>query len=321
MERGFKYLIDKYNEDGARKTFEDVCVGICQEMYENDAQGVRVEKGDGGIDVIVGNLPHAEKIFQCKFFPDHLGESQKNQIRESFNTVMNLYTMNEWILCVPLVLSQNELMWWSKWKKSKEDEYNIKISIWNGEYIINKLKKYKMYDSLFDDDIRESLEKILDEMSEYKTQVINEIIYGYQDEDNIIQNYQEYIFVKMLESAQIIDVDDCVIDFYNAEISKASSISKDAVNGMKVYKNLRSKINSVWKTQYRLYKQPNDGNELLGKVYQRIEDLDNSTLRSTEDYSLLAKKGILHQLADEKQIGWIENYVEKLMEYMKNYEI
>lgn len=37
----------------------------------------------------------------------------------------------------------------------------------------------------------------------------------------------------------------------------------------------------------------------------------------TSGYSLLAKNGILHQLADEKKLGWIENYLIKLSEYME----
>ena len=59
--------------------------------------------------------------------------------------------------------------------------------------------------------------------------------------------------------------------------------------GKKQYDNLRMKIHSIWKTQYRLYKQPNDGNCLINQTYLRIEDLDSSTLGSSiSDFNLLS---------------------------------
>ena len=79
---------------------------------------------------------------------------------------------------------------------------------------------------------------------------------------------------------------------------------------------LKNKIFSLWQTQYRQFKAESDGNNLLNQTYLRIEDLDSTTLASSSDYSLVAKKGILHQLANEKKIGWIEHYLIKLTKYM-----
>lgn len=123
----------------------------------------------------------------------------------------------------------------------------------------------------------------------------------------------------MLESANILDTDDCKIEFFNAEIARQEGVSKDEVSGLNLYNNLRTKIYSIWKTQYNLHKSTNDGNILLNESYLRIEDLDSTTLASSADYNLLAKKGILHHLANEKKIGWIEDYIIKLSEYIKEY--
>lgn len=105
----------------------------------------------------------------------------------------------------------------------------------------------------------------------------------------------------MLESANILDTDDCKIEFFNAEIARQEGVSKDEVSGLNLYNNLRTKIYSIWKTQYNLHKSTNDGNILLNESYLRIEDLDSTTLASSADYNLLAKKGILHHLANEKK--------------------
>ena len=315
MERGFKYLIDIHGQEGARNVFEEICIQIFQHKYGPEAKAVRLSQGDGGIDVLVGDLPAPRIIYQCKFFPDEIGSSQKKQITDSFETATRNYTPRNWYLCLPLTLDKEELLWWSKWKAERETT-NLKIELCDGSYLIRKLKDYKMYSQIFDDDIRNALQKILEEMTAFKEDVANEIIYGYDYAENIVVVYQDYIFVKMLESANIKDTDACIIDFYNAEIAMYTELSKDAVEGLRIYNNLKNKIHSLWRTQYRIINNSNDGNNLLGNVCQRIEDLD-STMLKTSGYSLLAKNGILHQLADEKKLGWIENYLIKLSEYME----
>ncbi|WP_240187529.1 hypothetical protein [Enterococcus faecium] len=52
------------------------------------------------------------------------------------------------------------------------------------------------------------------------------------------------------------------------------------------------------------------------QTYLRIEDLDSTTLQTTSEYNLLAKKGILHHLANDKKIGWVTDYLKKLSEYV-----
>lgn len=315
MERGFKYLTDKHGEEGARNIFENICVQIFQHEYGPEAKAVRLSQGDGGIDVLVGDLPSPKRICQCKFFPNEIGNSQKKQITDSFEKATSNYSPENWLLCLPLILNKEELLWWSKWKAEREDS-NLKIELYDGSNLIGKLKDFKMYSQVFDDDIRNALQRILNDMSAFKEVVANEIIYGYDDVENIVVDYQDYIFVKMLESANVKDTDACIIDFYNAEIAMHTELSKDAVKGLRTYNNLKNKIHSLWRTQYRLVSDTNDGNNLLGNVYQRIEDMESTVLKASS-YSLLAKNGILHQLADEKKLGWIENYLIKLSEYME----
>ncbi|MBC1557368.1 hypothetical protein HB911_01490 [Listeria booriae] len=150
-----------------------------------------------------------------------------------------------------------------------------------------------------------------------RQRIAEEIIYGIEDIDNIEDEYNDFVFVKMLESAKVTDLNTCKMEYFNAEISMKESISKDELEGLKVYGNLKKKILSVWKTQYRIHKHPSDGNNLLNNTYLRIEDLDSSTLYASGEYSLLSKKGLLHHLANEKQLGWIEDYLNKLTEYMR----
>lgn len=314
MERGFEYLVDVHGEPGARDIFERICTNLFQSMYGPITKSVEVSRGDGGIDVLVGDLPRPQKVYQCKFFLNGLGSSQRQQIKESFKTVTTNYEITDWRLCLPCILTQQDLLWWSKWKHEQSELTGIQIELCDGSYLIHQLKSYDIYEREFDEDIRNQLKIISSELALQKQRVIDEIIYD--DLDGIEDEYNDFIFVKMLESAGIFDTNEYKIDFFNAEISRQESISKDEVEGLRIYSNLKIKILSLWRTQFKIYKSPDNGQNLLLQTYLRIEDLDSTTLLSNPEYNLLAKKGILHQLANEKKIGWITNYLEKLSEYV-----
>lgn len=314
MERGFEYLVDKHGEAGARDIFEKICVNLFQSIYEEEAKSVNPSQGDGGLDVLIGDLPNPDQVCQCKFFLNGLKSSQRQQIIKSFNTVVSKYHIKVWKLCLPCILTQQDLLWWSKWKNEQTEKTGIEIKLCDGSYLIHELKVHEIYDRVFDEDIRNKLNEILVSLNQQKQDILDEIIY--EDIEGIEDQYNDFIFVKMLESAGINNTDDYKTDFFNAEISMQESLSKDEVKGLKIYKNLKLKIFSIWKTQFKMYKSADNGENLLLKTYLRIEDLDSTTLSSTADYSLLAKKGILHQLANDKKLGWVTDYLENLAEYL-----
>lgn len=107
------------NEAGARIAFEDACLLTLSTKYDGEnVHGVRVKQGDGGIDIYVGYLgvePIA--VYQCKFFPDGVSESQKQQIRDSFRTANenDSFQLKSWTLCLPQDLSLGEASWFDGW--------------------------------------------------------------------------------------------------------------------------------------------------------------------------------------------------------------
>lgn len=150
MNRGFKYLVDKYNSDGARSEFEKICWHLTNSLYGSSYQ-IKVQQGDGGIDVFVGNFNSQVMVFQCKFFIDGFADSQKGQIRESFKKCLATLgsSLSTWILCVPVVLTLENQMWWSKWSEEKKQKHGINIELWDENRIISELKKTNLYDEYF----------------------------------------------------------------------------------------------------------------------------------------------------------------------------
>lgn len=314
MERDFRYLRDKYGEAGARDIFEKICVQLFQKKYEN-AYAVQAAPGDDGIDVLVGDLNGQIVVYQCKYFIDGIDDAQKSQIRESYKTVTGKYSVIEWYLCIPILFTVDNHKWWSDWKTRKQQKDKIKIDYFDGSRLLILLKECDMYNNIFDEDVRNALKEIQEHLCSENIRIYNEIIYDINDFSDI--SYDDCIFVKMLESANIFDTAEYKNDFFNAEIVKQKIISKGQNRELLMYKQLLSKLKSVWGTQYNIHKHATDGRELLNNTYLRVEDLDTTTLTANNDISLLAKKGMLHQLADEKRIGWVENYLKVLEAYME----
>ncbi len=143
---GFKALYG--NIAGAREAFEDSCETLYRKKYtEEHVSQVRVKQGDGGIDIFIGELGiEPITVIQCKFFLETFGDSQKSQIRDSFDTAINSnkYELKEWILCIPRVIDIDENSWWFKWKHKKLKEHskdNSFIKLTNGNALIDLFKE------------------------------------------------------------------------------------------------------------------------------------------------------------------------------------
>lgn len=318
MERDFRYLRDMHGAAGAREIFEKICTEWLYAQYGENAHNIRVSQGDAGIDILVGDFSVPITNYQCKFFLDGIGDVQKAQIRESFKTAVDSssYKMKKWILCVPCTLSASEFKWWSEWRAKQEKLYDIDVSLHEGGYLISQLKKYDIYQTAFDDDVRTKLDLILLYFGEEKRKIHEEIIVMLNEMDS--EQYKNMIFVKKLENANIALVDGCKRDFFNAELVEFTIQSKGNPENIRLLNNLKQKVFSLWETQYRRYADDSDGNDLLSRIYERIEDTDTTTLNCSAipEVSLLSKKGILHQWAEECSIGWLKNYKEKLKEYL-----
>jgi hypothetical protein len=97
------YVQSHSNVESARAAFEKDCEALLQALHpEETVRVVRANPGDEGIDVYVGDIGvKAIAVYQCKFFLNGLGKSQKSQIRESFDRAITStnFAANKWVLC------------------------------------------------------------------------------------------------------------------------------------------------------------------------------------------------------------------------------
>ena len=124
------YVIKNANIEGARASFEVDCATLFRAIFpEDDVRRVDVRRGDGGIDILIGNIGvEPITVVQCKFFLNEFGNSQHQQISKSFKTALESpeYKVKEWILCIPGILDLKQNLWWSNWVTDQIALYNLK---------------------------------------------------------------------------------------------------------------------------------------------------------------------------------------------------
>lgn len=127
---------------GAREKFEDLAFDLIK-ADEPRAQKVRVSQGDGGIDAHVSDLsdPGGVHVYQCKFFPRGLKDTQKGQIRESFKRCRDSkdYKLKHWTLCLPVDLSLPERLWFERWRDDQKSSGVVIDDPWGSSILENLL--------------------------------------------------------------------------------------------------------------------------------------------------------------------------------------
>jgi hypothetical protein len=94
--------------------------------------------GDEGIDVFVGDSIDSEiDLYQCKYFVNAIGRSQKRQIASSLETVADKSNIKSYTLCIPRNLTPSEL----RWVQDLTDKHR-KVELWDGSKIESLVMKY-----------------------------------------------------------------------------------------------------------------------------------------------------------------------------------
>jgi hypothetical protein len=172
-----RHLEILYGVIGAREKFEDMTVQLIRS--ENPSvDRVRVFRGDGGIDAFDGGLtdPSGVDVYQVKYFPEKIDDSQKNQIRDSFKRVRENtdFVTRSWTLCLPIDMSIEERKWLDDWK-SKQAGSGITIRpVWGATKIQSLLlmdENRNIRESFFQQENPQQLR----EMSDRLQKILNEI--------------------------------------------------------------------------------------------------------------------------------------------------
>jgi hypothetical protein len=128
---------------GQREIFEDICRKVVR-VEHPCTRSLREHKGDHGIDFFVGDLQTGIDVYQVKFFREEVGDSQRAQIRESYDRILEKKEhVKSWTLMLPLELSYEEMQWFERWEKKKDHD----IRLVTGFQLEEKLKRPEYRDA------------------------------------------------------------------------------------------------------------------------------------------------------------------------------
>jgi hypothetical protein len=219
MQRSWQGFVELYgNLEGARAAFEPACESLFRKLYpDKNVKTVAVKKGDGGIDIFIGELGvEPITVIQCKFFLSIFAEAQQAQVRESFKTAIEAtdYELKDWILCVPSEFPIDEASWWSKWKSKMVKENNKSddfISLKNGNELIELMKFHDIYNTVFQMEDSLRLKEIHEKLIPQSYSGIDED----SDDLTIIDEICDYVLANVPKKVST-----------NTEITNSSSFAK-----------------------------------------------------------------------------------------------
>jgi hypothetical protein len=122
-----------------RQAFEDLVGMLLADAGRIDRR-LRIFCGDGGIDGYQGEFSRGGSltVYQSKYFTKPWGDSQKQQIRESFRRAAESmeFNLERWFLCIPVRLTLRDVRWLDEWRSKQ----SVPIELVDGDELTQMLQ-------------------------------------------------------------------------------------------------------------------------------------------------------------------------------------
>jgi hypothetical protein len=298
----FHQLIGDSGKEGAREKFERLIAQLVRVQFRTISR-VDAKPGDWGLDVIVGEIDGVISVWQAKFFIDAFGSSQQAQIRESFAQVVKQasaqgFIVDAWTLCIPVDLDGENLKWWTNWRKRQERETKIRIQLWDRTELEGVLLAPDATDiraAFFPTSVAAPAVPAPLAVAEVPDEV----------------TYDDMLFVKQLEAAEIFEHDSAKQQFFNAELLSREVADKKVPEHMVSLQAERADLRSIWEDRYNRACAIFDGAllpELHGEVMEAIERRHDGARVQALPMHLVHRKGAMHQVVEDGRAGWVRGF-------------
>lgn len=145
-------------EPSAWENFELLCANLVECHYPGkQVSRVRPSPGDEGMDIVVGPIERPTHIFQCKYFMAKIGDSQRRQIKRSYDRLRGVFFRDfSWTLVTPIDPSPDELRWFDRtfgaWNPGEARRW------WGKAHLFNLLSQHpRVADTYFDLPVRKRI--------------------------------------------------------------------------------------------------------------------------------------------------------------------
>jgi hypothetical protein len=299
----FEQLIGPGGKEGARTTFHRLIAQLMALSYKG-VKLIDAKSGDWGLDVIVGEIDEVLSVWQAKYFIDGVGEVQKDQIRESFSQVMKKakeegFSVHVWTLCIPVDLDPQALKWWSGWKKRQEKEHDVHIELSD---------RTGLETTLLSPDAADIRDLYFPPVGAKPTPKAPPPI----EELPADVSYEDMLFIKQLQEAQIVELESAKQQFFNAEALAREVADKRVAEHMHALQAERADLKSIWEDRYNKACSEPEGDGLLPELHpevmEAIERRHDSGRVEVLPMHLIHRKGAMHQVVENGSAGWIRDF-------------
>jgi len=293
---------------GARSLWQQLITQLVIFKYSDEARSIEPAPGDWGIDVIVGSLTTGPcTVWQAKYYPVVIGQPQKNDIIESFESLKKKsaekgFTVQTWFLCIPTSLTGPISQWWEKWRDEQTSATGIQIGLWHKDYIEKLLidPKAKYICDAFGLEGR-------------NIPLINNqrVIVPLPPEKD--RQYERALFIKKLTHAGIAENKSARAQFFNAELMREEIQARGDPAELVELDGTYQKIEALWENLFNEALHASDPVVATRNVYFKLNELllqlDAEHLYCPKTAAtFFHKKGFMQQLAELCKIGWTPDY-------------
>jgi hypothetical protein len=295
-------LLGIEGESAGRDKFERLVTDIVKVIHPA-ARSVEANPGDWGIDTLVGELDSGRvAVWQSKYFVSGIGDSQKQQIRESFASVQQAaakhsFALISWTLVIPTTFDAPATKWWDKWVKEKKTT-GIAIKLWAEADLRSQLMKpdFEHVRNQYFGTVEVSVpvERSVDDVADPTT-------------------YDSALFIKQLRAANIFHDNTARRAFFNAEVMTRDVHEREVDAELADLKRVRFEIEQRWHTRFEGAKAVSirdDGQlpSLYPDVCSAIESYHEKNPSQHLRDSLVHRTGLVHHLVEEGKVGWVSGF-------------
>jgi hypothetical protein len=255
---------------------------------------------DWGIDTYVGSLAKDVFVWQSKFFPTWTNKDPQQQVRDSFNQLLEKaaehgLAVRSWTLCVPCILAPEQQLWFDRWAVRMNRAYGIEMEMWNGVRVRRYLEQpdashlvRKYFPSYLSAPAIEDLE---------------------QTDDLAV--YDEALFVRQLEAAGYTSTDNARGCFFAAEVVARDVLGRGDPSVVMALNEVDFEVHSAWELRFNTKAPSADAS---GRMANLITDVlgDVSGIQNPVGLNLRPahRRGFMHRVVEDRRAGWVTYWRE-----------
>jgi hypothetical protein len=232
-----------------------------------------------------------------------VGEAQKKQIRESFKSALKAakdrdHKVEMWTLCLPVDLDPDAMAWWQGWKRRQERKHEVVIDLWsrtNLEGLLLTPECIHLARHFFPVSVGAAAPGGSPE------------ILPLPDD----HGYDEALFVRQLEVAEIVETESAKRQFFNYEALARDVADKGDSTEKNTLATVEAEVHAIWETRFGAASHdPETGVDpnLVANVMAEIHANQATGPPSLPPMSFIHHMGTMHRVVENGDAGWVEHF-------------